>query len=219
MGKLVDLTGKRFGRLTVIEQAGRTKNGRVKWKCICDCGKEAIVAGSCLTSGHTKSCGCLQPQRRAETLTKHGLRHTKLYGIRCSMIKRCFNVNDKGYKDYGGRGIKVCDEWLGESGVVNFYNWAMQSGYKEGLSIDRIDNDGDYCPENCRWATDIEQANNKRNNAFITYKDETHTISEWCRIKGISVKTFRSRLSLGWSIENALAIPVNKNKAHRKSRV
>ena len=122
------------------------------------------------------------------------------------MVYRCENPNAKSYKDYGGRGIKVCPEWRND--FLKFYEWCMSSGYQEGLTIDRIDNNGDYSPDNCRWATKIQQDNNRRNNKFISYNGETHTLAEWNRICGFKRNTIGRRLSRGWSIERAITTPI-----------
>lgn len=171
---LIDLTGQKFGRLTVISRNG-SAGGKRKWLCECDCGNTTTVTTTDLRSGHTTSCGCFHREVSARTMRdiasgrtgvlnssyKHGDTGTKLYWVWSTMIQRCENRNNKRYPEWGGRGICVCDEWHDFS---VFRDWAMANGYREGLSLDRVDNDGNYCPENCRWATIQEQNNNKRNN-------------------------------------------------------
>lgn len=183
MGKFIDLTGKKFNRLLVKERDFSKHGKRTYWKCQCDCGNITIVDGVKLKNGTAKSCGCLNEENRKkhiQKLTTHHLRNTRIYDIWISMRKRCENPNDRSYRWYGGRGISVCPEWLGENGFINFYNWAMANGYKENLTIDRKNVNGNYCPENCRWATMKEQANNTRRNIIIIYDGKEKTLEELC---------------------------------------
>ena len=162
---MIDLTGKVFGRLTVLGPAPRPENSKNQykyWKCRCTCGKEKVVDGGSLRSGNTKSCGCLLKEQARESKTKHGMKGTRLYNIYKGMKQRCYNPNNKDYKDYGARGVKVCDEWNGENGFINFSKWAMTHGYSDDLTIDRINVDRGYFPDNCRWADYFTQANNRR---------------------------------------------------------
>lgn len=211
MGKFIDLTGQKFGRLTVVKRVENDKQGRAKWLCKCDCGNIQIIQASKLRNGHSKSCGCL----RIDTLTanaakrhRHKLSNTKLYQVWANMKDRCLNPNCKNYKNYGGNGIKICAEWLISD---NFLEWAIANGYKEGLTIDRIDNNKGYSPDNCRWTTFAEQENNKSNNHFITYKDRKQTLQQWADELKISRNTLLARINRDWTIERALTEEVHSN--------
>ena len=193
--KSVDLTGKRFNRLTVLESAGRTWQGKDLWRCRCDCGNETVVVGYNLKSGHTKTCGCLQGEVLSKINTTHGHTGDRIYNIWRYMKDRCNNPNSDCYENYGGRGISVCIDW--ENNFQEFYDWSMQNGYRDDLSIDRINYNEGYSPENCRWATNLEQANNKRSNRYITYANVTHTQAEWARIFNMSQHVLRHRLDRG----------------------
>lgn len=166
VSRLIDLTGQRFGRLTVIERAENNKAGRARWLCRCDCGKYITVTGVDLRTGNTKSCSCLKTARLIKQSTTHGESKTRLFQIWCNMRNRCYNPNVTRYDDYGGRGITVCDEWLHD--FTAFRNWALSSGYSDELTLDRIDNDKGYSPDNCRWATWHEQRMNQRRMAKKT---------------------------------------------------
>lgn len=202
MGKFKDLTGQRFGRLTVAERAESTNRRRVKWLCKCDCGNEVIVSGDDLHSGNTKSCKCLRSENSRQIHKTHGLTNTRLHNIWSRMIDRCCNPQSKFYNSYGGRGISICVEW--RNSFQAFYDWAKANGYAETLSIDRIDNDGNYCPENCRWATAKEQSNNRRSNTLVTMNGKTQTVTHWCNELGLKNRDIvYKRLNAGWPPEKA----------------
>lgn len=204
----VDLSGQRFGNLVVLHHE-ITPGNKTFWLCKCDCGKDVLVGYGELKSGNTKSCGCLRRKLASERLrkqtTKHGMFGSRIYHIWDSMKARCYNRNHVAYKNYGGRGITVCDEWRYNFEV--FYAWAMAHGYQDYLTIDRIDNNGNYCPENCRWATMLEQSANKRNVILLTVHGETKSISEWSRETNISADCIRRRLKSGWSEEKIFTKP------------
>lgn len=194
--RIIELPGKKVGNLIVLKETEKDKNGHSRFLCRCDCGNEIIVLSTNLIRNHTRSCGCKKGYYITNKKTKHGMSHnSRLYRIYVKMKCRCYNSANPSYKNYGGRGIKIFDKWLDEeNGFMNFYEWAINNGYQDNLSIDRIDNNGNYEPSNCRWATDFEQANNKRNNHYITYKGETHTVAEWSRIIGIGYSSMQRRL-------------------------
>lgn len=203
--------GNRFGRLLVLKFSHRIKN-RFFVLCRCDCGKEKCFATSDLKSGRVRSCGCLIRQI-CEERTKNKIKNTRLHYIYLSMKKRCFNLHNKAYKNYGGRGIKMCDEWADKkTGYRTFEKWAIKHGYKQGLSIDRINNDGDYCPENCRWATNYEQSNNKRTNHIIIINRKQYTLRQAQDAFGISADRIRQRLKDGWSAKEAVFTPIGKKR-------
>lgn len=188
MGKVVEMTGKKYGYLTVIRRSENitSPNGSVfaAWECQCDCGEVIVARGYCLRNGNTTSCGCKRETSLRKLMSTHGESKTRLYDIWSGMRKRCNNPASSVYGYYGGRGIKVCNEW--ESDYMAFRSWALKNGYEEDLSIDRIDVNGDYEPSNCRWATNIEQANNTRVSRRITYMGVTRTPAEWRAHLGVT---------------------------------
>lgn len=212
----INLVGKRFGRLLVIADAGyHVKAGgqrTSKWLCQCDCGKETFVVGYKIRNGLTKSCGCIKKEKMSAGLNRsHGMTNSPEYETWCSMIKRCQNENDSNYHRYGGRGISVCKEWL------SFDNFLSDMGSRPtNTSIDRIDVNGNYEPSNCRWSTQKEQGNNRRNNRLINFNGQEKTLSEWACQTGIGVRTLWYRLNSGWSIDIALTAPVNRSKSHHR---
>lgn len=167
IGRAYDRTGSRYGRLIVIDRADNSE-GSARWNCKCDCGGNTTVLASNLSHGNVQSCGCLMRERVIAAKTVHGREPRRLYTIWCAMRQRCLDGKAISYPNYGGRGIRVCEEW---SDYRIFRDWAITSGYSEGLTIDRIDNDLGYCPTNCRWATHKEQGRNKRNNRPVIRSD------------------------------------------------
>lgn len=208
MAKCIDLTGQRFGRLVVLERVENSKNGSSRWLCRCDCGEIRVHTAGTLNYGVVKSCGCYGKETRRERGTTHNKSNTKLYRVWASMRERCSSPSCKGFAYYGGRGITVCDEW--NDSFQAFYDWAISNGYGEGLSIDRIDVDGNYEPSNCRWVSKNIQANNTRKNVSIEYNGESHTIAEWAKLLGIKYGTLHKRLEEGWSAEDAFHTPVKE---------
>ena len=200
MGKLISIEGMKVGKLTVIKRHSNDKCGRPLWLCQCECGNTCIVSGQRLRNGTTKSCGCL---KHISHTTTHGMSKTSLYNVWHSMKARCYSKNNASYKDYGGRGIEVCSEWL--NSFECFMEWAINNGYKEGLSLDRKDVNSNYSPDNCRWADKYQQENNKRKTLKYTYNGETKSLAEWCRDLKINYNTTYQRIKvLGYSFEKAI---------------
>lgn len=204
MGAFIDLTGQRFGKLEVLGRGGEYVSPKgyraIFWKCRCDCGKEILARGCNLKRGASLSCGCNRIEH--PNRTRHGLTHTRQHSIWQGMLDRCFNPNEPCYKHYGGRGITICEEW---KLFENFYEWAMNNGYRDDLSIDRIDVNGNYEPQNCRWATIRQQQNNTRRNHYLDFNGEHHTIAEWSEITGIKYHKIKDRIDkCKWSVEKAL---------------
>ena len=206
--KKTDLLGQKFGKLTVIDEATsiRTKSGNVMamWKCRCDCGNECVVLANNLKRGHTNSCGCYREELRPTLKYVHGYTKTRIYDVWSKIKSRCYKENDCRYHIYGGRGITMCDEW--KNNPISFIEWAFANGYDENAkygetTIDRIDNNKGYSPENCRIANERVQRNNRRTNHKVTYCGETHTIAEWSRILNVNVNTLTTGVHNGKSIE------------------
>ena len=215
MGKFKDLTGLSFGRLTVISRVDdyvtpSTKRRRAQWLCRCECGTEKVVLGEALTRGLTLSCGCLQKERASEARTTHGLTSSRLYSVWSSINGRCYDPDLPTYHRYGGRGITVCDEW--RESFQAFHDWAFANGYDENAprgqcTIDRIDNDLGYTPDNCRWVTQEVQMNNVSYNHYETYNGETKTVAQWAKDYNIPYALLLDRLNrYGYPIEKALHI-------------
>lgn len=194
MGKFKDLTGEKIGKLTVIKRVDNIiqKNGKsvIRWLCQCECGNTKIVRGD-LLGRSTNSCGCLRSELNKKEKTKDPVKPKRLYRIWCGMKTRCYNIKSEAYENYGNRGIQVCEEWI--NNFRNFEKWALNNGYQENLTIDRIDNDDDYKPFNCRWITRKEQNRNKRNNIYITYNDEKILLKDFAKQKNINYKCLHSK--------------------------
>ena len=199
----VDLTGQKFGRLTVV-RFDHSQNGRKYYLCQCDCGNLKTVSSHSLKDGNTKSCGCLHKEILIQRNKENRIHHPtseRLLRIWRAMLHRCYKETDEHYDYYGGRGIKVCDDW---HDFENFQNWALANGYTDDLTIDRVDGDKDYCPKNCSWATMTVQNNHKSDTKWLTYKGKMQSLSDWCRELGLDYFRTKVRLnSLGWSVEDA----------------
>ena len=213
MSKCIDLTGRKFGKLTVVERAKNSKGGKSRWLCSCDCGKEKIVLGDSLRNGITSSCGCKYFESNKGRNKTHGQTKTRLHRIWSSMKQRCNYPNARCFELYGGRGITVCDEW--SNSFEAFRDWALANGYAEGLTIDRINVNGNYEPSNCRWATFKEQENNRTNNRKVTYKGKEYTLSKLAEELHISSATLAWRLNHGWNEDHLAITPAFNNKVRR----
>jgi hypothetical protein len=216
MSAFKDISGQKFGRLLVIKPIGKTKYNKTIWLCKCDCGNEKCIPITYLTSGDTKSCGCLNSELVSKRVQTHNKTNTRLYKIHVNMKDRCYNQSNLAFKDYGGRNISICEEWLNkENGFINFYNWAMNNSYRKDLTLDRINNDDNYKPDNCKWSTNLEQARNRRSN--IKYKNKC--IKDWCKELNLNYGTVMSRINnLNWTIEESLEI-VPKQKYRKKGLI
>lgn len=215
MGRFINLVGMKYGRLSVMERVENDKNGRVRWKCECECGNQTIVRANALRQGHIVSCGCYCREKH----TTHGGFSTRLYPIWRSMLDRCYCENHRAYKAYGDRGIKVCDEW---KDFEKFREWAVSNGYDETApkwkcTLDRIDVNSDYEPSNCRWVDMKVQGRNKRNNRLLEYNGERHTLSEWAEILDIGYQTLYARITrYGWNGNKVLSEPVETKYSNKR---
>lgn len=217
MSKLIDITGKRYGMLTVLEREKDYKEGKTYWRCKCDCGNIAIVWGGNLRNGQTKSCGCLRILAGQENNKKHNMSKTRLYNIWAGIKARCCHKSQPAYKSYGGRGIKMFDDW--KDSFENFSKWAFLRGYDDTMTIERIDVNGDYCPENCKWIPFSEQAKNRRSNILFEYNGETHCLSKWCEIYQKDYDFVYNRIHKNkWSFERAMFEPVHTEKRNKQAQ-
>ena len=207
MPKAIDLTHQKFGRLTVLKQAPERKSGELTWLCLCECGELATVRGYYLRSGHTTSCGCAAKERWTLEVTKHNGCGTPEYTVYRSMLQRCNDPNYKSYPRYGGRGISVCEAWQ-----ESFPQFLQDMGPRPTAkhTIERIDNDGDYEPGNCRWATRKEQAFNRSRTHRVTMHGITKSLKEWSETMGLPYKTVHQRVKRGMDYEKALTTPLRK---------
>lgn len=210
MGKFIDITGERYGKLVAVNPTDkRTKSGGVIWVFKCDCGNTKISPANSVKSGLIKSCGCL--------CHTHGMTGTRLFNIWVDMRQRCYNKNYPQFYLWGGKGVKVCDEWLQD--FMTFYNWAIENGYANNLSIERKDSNGNYEPSNCKWATPKEQARNISTNRMVTIDGETKGLSEWLDTSPITISTFYKRKNKGMTDKEALFTPSMSNNKFKKKKV
>ena len=212
MSQVKDVTNQKFGRLLVVKRAGSNKEGTAMWRCKCDCGRYVVVSGRRLRNGHTTSCGCAKVdagRRLGKKRMTHGMRYTAEWLAWRNMHSRCYTKSNRSYARYGGRGIKVCARW--ESFETFFDDMGARPG--KWASVERIDNDGDYSPTNCRWATRKEQARNRRTNAKYLFRGRYRTVAELAEISEVSYHTMWHRLRSGWSPEYAVTTPARRAAA------
>lgn len=196
-----DYTGIKSGKLTVIGFDHKTPTNHIYVKCHCECGNDVVVRASSILRQTTKSCGCYAKEKSKIKATKHGMFGTRLYNIWAGMKRRCYDPNVETYRFYGAKGINFCDEW---KSFDAFYEWSKKTGYNDSLTLDRIDSKGNYCPENCRWVSGLDQARNRKNNKKVTYNGLTLCLSEWAEKFNINYETLLSRLHRGYSFEEAI---------------
>lgn len=201
MKKFIDIAGQRYGNLTVIKRTGTDKGGNALWACECVCGELAVVRSQHLRNNETQSCGCMAKKNAL----KYGESKSRIGRIWRAMINRCRSELNPNYRHYGERGIIVCSEWID---YHNFHDWALDNGYKDNLTIERKNVDGNYEPENCKWATMKEQENNRTNNHLITFIGKTQTLQQWSEETGIARETLSSRIRRGWTIPQTLSVPI-----------
>lgn len=213
MGKLIDLTGKKFGRLTVVKFIGLDKRRNSIWECKCECGTTKNINGQHLRNGTVISCGCYISMITTERNTTHGLSHDRIYRIYYAMKERCYNQNNHKYNIYGNRGITICDEWLND--FQSFYKWSIENGYNENLTIDRIDNNKGYEPSNCRWVSVKVQSRNKSSNKIYEINGVKKTFIEWCEFYNVPRHLPYNRIRKGWNIIEALTTPPLKKYKSR----
>lgn len=212
-GHRKNLVGKRFGNLVVLDYV-KKRNKKTYWLCKCDCGNIKEIEGDPLVRGRIVTCGCQNKKTGKESRSyKHGLTNTRIMRIWANMKDRCYNAKNKAFKNYGGRGIKVYDEWI--NSVEAFWKWSKENGYSESLTIDRIDVNGNYEPSNCRWVDRKTQCNNQRNNHRILFKGQFLTISQISEKQGIPSHVISNRLYSGWTEQRAINTPYKKRNYDR----
>lgn len=211
MSKLIDITGKRFNDLVVIRRAENANGGVAVWECQCDCGNTTFVRGSNLKNGAVKSCGCRLKKIHNGT---HKMSKTKIYREWAAIKARCYTTTTRTYRDYGGRGIKMCEEW--KNSFEAFMSWAYANGYSDKLTIERIDYNGDYSPENCKWIPFNKQQGNRRICYSIEYNGKIKNLADWCRDLDLNYNLVHNRIyKLGWSFEKAIQEPVHIEKRNK----
>ena len=212
--KLLDLQGRQFGRLSVLCRLPDKRWGRIHWVCFCDCGNIKAVSSKHLLSGATKSCGCYRNEVTASRTSTHNKSNTKYYRVWYGLLSRCLITTNPAYPNYGGRGITVCDRWL------DFENFYADMGHApdDAYELDRINNEGPYSPENCRWVTRKLQSRNRRSNRFITLGGRTLCVSDWEYLLGFKKGVIFSRLSRGWPIQKALTTPTGTENCPLRNR-
>ena len=211
MSKFIDLTGKKYNLLKAIEVDKILPSGQRIWKCQCDCGNITFVRGYNLKNGSVKSCGCLLTKKKDKREADSPLYHTW-----CGIKRRCLSDKDNAYKYYGARGITICQEWLN---FYNFEKWALENGYSSDMTIDRIDNNKGYCPENCHFTDKKTQANNRRSNILFSYNGETKNLQQWCELLNLNYKLVHNRIhKLKWDFNKAISTPCNENKRNKRRK-
>lgn len=209
-----DLTGRKFGRWAVIRLHPERSGHNVMWLCRCECGVERAVAKCSLVYGKSTSCGCYNSECSKKRFTTHSKSKTTLYRIYTSMLRRCYDEGCPQFCDYGGRGIEVCERW--RTGFEAFY--ADMGDRPEDKSLDRIDNDGPYSPENCRWATRSEQANNRRDSKWVEYRGKTQTLRQWANELTLDYDLVKYRINRGWTPDEAFTLPLHSRPLSSRSR-
>lgn len=210
-----ELSGQRFGKLVAISSYYDSTRKITLWECKCDCGNTCFVRANRLVHGRTRSCGCLRKDSNIKNKTTHGKTNTRIYNAWHSMKARCYNPTNHNYSHYGDRGISVCDEW--KNSFEPFYEWAISNGYQDGLSLDRIDNDGNYCPNNCRWVTTKVQNNNRSVSINISYNGKTQNLSDWCKELNLPYSRIYQRLSkYEFTFEEAITEPTHLRSGKRR---